>query len=158
MPSIRPGWRPSSGPRRHLVVRPMTHNHRLPHLAAAAAAVLALGLGACGGDDAARDSSAGNDSPAATDSPASGGQAASADQVAIVDFTYKPEAVRVKAGTEVTWTNEDSFAHTVTADDESFDSKNMDKGATFSHRFDTPGTFKYFCAIHNYMTGSVVVD
>ena len=158
MPSIRRGGRPSSGPRRHLVVRLMTDSHRLPHLAAAAAALLALGLGACGGDDDARDAPAGTDAPAATDSPASGGQAASADRVAIVEFTYEPEAVRVKAGTEVTWTNEDSFAHTVTADDGSFDSKNMDKGATFSHRFDTPGTFKYFCAIHNYMTGSVVID
>lgn len=140
----------------------MTSHHRLPRLAAAAALVLSLGLGACGGDDtgavdAANDAANDKSNDKAEDG-GGGGSAVSADKVAIVDFAYKPEAVKVKAGTELTWTNEDSFAHTVTADDKSFDSKNMEKGATFTHRFDTPGTFKYFCAIHNYMTASVTVE
>lgn len=142
----------------------MTPPHRLSRLAAAAALVLTLGLGACGGDatggGASADGAADDKDHASGDqSTGSGsGQATSADSVAIVDFVYKPDPVKVKAGTEVTWTNQDTAAHTVTADDKSFDSKNMDKDATFKHRFDTAGTFKYFCAIHNYMTGSVVVE
>ena len=131
----------------------MTLHHRLPRLAAAAALVLTLGLGACGGDGSGDGAGAGaTASEAAEDNEHAGddhgtGSAAEAtatDKVPIVDFAYKPETVKVKAGTEVTWTNEDSFAHTVTADDKSFDSKNMEKDATFKHRFDTAGTFKYF--------------
>ncbi len=144
----------------------MTPRHRLPRLAAAAALILTLGLGACGGDatgegDGASANGAADEKDHASGDHSTGsasGQATSADSVAIVDFAYKPDPVKVKAGTEVTWTNQDTAAHTVTADDKSFDSKNMDKDATFKHRFDTAGTFKYFCAIHNYMTGSVVVE
>ncbi len=142
----------------------MTPHHRLPRLAAAAALLLTLGLGACGGDGGGDGAGAGaNASEAAGDTEHSGddhsaGEATATDKVPIVDFAYKPETVKVKAGTEVTWSNQDTFAHTVTADDKSFDSKNMEKDATFKHRFDTAGTFKYFCAIHNYMTGSVVVE
>lgn len=144
----------------------MTSHHRLPRLAAAAALVLTLGLGACGGDGdgegaggTATEAAENNEQAGAGQSTGSAsGEGTPADKVAIVDFAYKPETVKVKVGTEVTWTNQDSFAHTVTADDKSFDSKNMEKDATFKHRFDTAGTFKYFCAIHNYMTGSVVVE
>ncbi|MDP9440888.1 MAG: cupredoxin family copper-binding protein [Actinomycetota bacterium] len=144
----------------------MTPRHRLPRLAAAAALTLTLGLGACGGDgtgegDGASANGAADESEQTGGDQSTGsgsGQATSADKVAIVDFAYKPDPVKVKAGTEVTWTNQDTAAHTVTADDKSFDSKNMDKDATFKHRFDTAGTFEYFCAIHNYMTGSVVVE
>ncbi len=76
----------------------------------------------------------------------------------IVDFNYKPADLKVKAGTTVTFTNEDSFAHTVTAKDKSFDSGNMDKDATFEMEFATAGTFEYLCAIHNSMTGKVTVS
>ena len=131
----------------------MTRNHLLRNLVGPAILAAGLLLGACGGD-------AGDDGDAAA--PAGGSTAApgsqAADKVQIVDFDFKPGDVKVKAGTEVTWTNEDGFAHTVTADDRSFDSKNMDKDAVFKHRFDEAGTFKYFCEIHNSMTGSVTVE
>lgn len=78
--------------------------------------------------------------------------------VAIVDFKYSPETLTVKKGTTVTWTNEDSVAHTVTADDlPGPDSPSMPKGATYSYTFNEAGTFSYFCQPHTYMKAKVVV-
>jgi plastocyanin len=58
----------------------------------------------------------------------------------------------------VTWTNLDSMApHTVTADDGSWGSGTLGQGATYSHVFTSPGTYTYHCAVHPYMTGTVVV-
>jgi len=78
--------------------------------------------------------------------------------VAIKDFSFTPKDITVKVGTAVTWTNGDDFAHSIESGDGSFDSEKLDSGATFSHTFDTAGTFKYRCGIHNSMTGSVVVE
>jgi plastocyanin len=69
-----------------------------------------------------------------------------------------PDTLNVKSGTKVTFTNEDGFAHTVTAKDKAFDSGNLDQGDTFEHTFAEAGTFEYRCAIHNSMTGKVVVS
>ena len=77
--------------------------------------------------------------------------------VAVVDVAYDPQRIEVPVGTTVDWTNDDPFAHTVTADDGAFDSGTMDAGQIFSHVFDDPGTFDYFCAIHPSMTGTVTV-
>jgi plastocyanin len=63
----------------------------------------------------------------------------------------------VAKGTTVTWTNNDAMAHTVTADDASFDSGNIAPGATFSHTFSTAGTVAYHCSIHTGMKANVVV-
>jgi plastocyanin len=123
----------------------MTRTPTLRRLAAAAAVVGLLVFGACGGDD--------DDTPG--DAGAAGG---GGDAVAITDFNYEPADLEVEAGTTVTFTNEDGFAHTVTAKDKSFDSGNLDEGATFEHTFDEPGTYAYLCAIHNSMTGTVTVS
>jgi plastocyanin len=58
----------------------------------------------------------------------------------------------------VKWTNQDSAAHTVTADDGSFDSGQMAQGATFSFTFSKAGTFSYKCGNHPTMLGKVVVQ
>jgi LPXTG-motif cell wall-anchored protein len=78
--------------------------------------------------------------------------------VAIADFTYTPPELHVKPGTTVTWTNDGPSDHTVTADDSSYDSSTMGVGATFSHTYDTVGTYHYICAFHEDMTGDVVVS
>jgi plastocyanin len=83
--------------------------------------------------------------------------AAAGTPVAIADFSFSPTPVTVKVGGSVTWTNKDGTTHTVTATDKSFDSKDLDGGATFSHTFATAGTFTYACAIHSSMKGTVVV-
>jgi len=79
-------------------------------------------------------------------------------KVAAVDVAFEPENIEVPVGTTVDWTNDDPFAHTVTANDGTFDSGTMDAGQSFSQTFDEPGTFDYFCAIHPSMTGTVTVS
>lgn len=77
--------------------------------------------------------------------------------VSIVDVAFKPADIEVPVGTTVDWTNDDPFAHTVTANDGSFDSGTMEGGEVFSQTFEQPGTFEYFCVIHPSMTGTVTV-
>lgn len=78
--------------------------------------------------------------------------------VAIVDFAFNPGAVTVDMGATVTWTNQGPSPHTVTADDGSFDSGQLDAGASFSHTFTAAGTVSYHCSIHPEMVGSVAVS
>jgi plastocyanin len=78
--------------------------------------------------------------------------------VTISGFAFAPATITVPVGTKVTWTNQDSTDHTVTADDgNAFDSGNIANGATFSFTFTTAGTFPYHCAIHPSMTARVIV-
>jgi len=94
------------------------------------------------------------------DVPASAASAAPTAKTAVntKDFAYVPQTLTVAVGQKVTFTNSDAIAHTVTADDKSFDSGNMDGGATWSHVFDKAGTYKYTCAYHAYMHGTIVVQ
>jgi plastocyanin len=96
---------------------------------------------------------------ASTGRPARARPAAQATQaVSIVNFSFQPATLTVPAGTRVTWTNNDSVAHTSTADGGAWDSGRLDPGQSFSHTFDTPGTFTYHCAIHPFMTGMITVE
>jgi plastocyanin/uncharacterized cupredoxin-like copper-binding protein len=81
---------------------------------------------------------------------------ASGDTVAIQGFAFDPATLEVAAGTEVTWANEDPEAHTVTAEDDSFDSGAIDPGKTFSVTLED-GSVAYICAIHPTMKGTVTV-
>ena len=76
---------------------------------------------------------------------------------------YKPDAIVVVIGVNnsVTWTNDDSAAHTVTSTSAPagacLDSGNMGSGASYTYTFTAPGTYKYDCRYHSWMTGTVVV-
>lgn len=72
---------------------------------------------------------------------------------------YAPADFTVVIGVNntVTFTNNDSAHHTVTASDHSFDSGDMGPGATYSHTFSAPGTYKYICNYHSWMSGTVTV-
>ncbi len=99
-------------------------------------------------------------SPATKAAPTSPQAAAITVQAQIVNVAF-PDMIAVKPGTTVTWTNKDSFAHTVTTDSgqtETFDSKSLDGGGTFSVTFAKAGTFSYHCNIHNTMHGKIVVS
>ena len=76
----------------------------------------------------------------------------------------EPEKARREAndlmttlGTTVTWTNNDTMAHTVTAVDNSFDSGMIAPGQSWSYTFDRPGTFEYYCTLHPWMRAKVEV-
>ena len=89
---------------------------------------------------------------AATPAPSS-----PATTVHIRGFAFVPAVLHVVTGTVVRFVNDDSEAHTVTASDKSFDSGGLDTGDAWTHAFSKVGTFSYFCALHPYMKGSVVV-
>lgn len=93
----------------------------------------------------------------ATALAACGGPATSSTSVVIRNFAFQQQTVTVAPGTTVTWTNQDTSAHTVTADDRSFTSGPLAQGQSFRRTFPRPGTYGYHCDIHQYMTGTVVV-
>ena len=93
---------------------------------------------------------------AATAAPAPTAVGGSPSSLQIRNSTF-PASTTVVAGTTVTWTNGDAEAHTVTADDGSFDSGNVAPGASFQRTFSSAATVKYHCAIHPEMTGTVMV-
>lgn len=110
--------------------------------------VLSIALGACAGDgDTARTDE--ND-----------------PTVTVETFQFAPDPVIARAGTTITFVNEDSIDHTVTAgtrDDPTpmvFDGPLPEKGSTFELTLDEPGTYDYFCEIHPGpgMTARIIVE
>jgi plastocyanin len=72
---------------------------------------------------------------------------------------YSINVLTVKAGTTVTWTNEDpGMMHTVTSADELFDSGFLEEGASLSYTFDEPGEYEYFCGPHPWMRAKIIVE
>jgi len=90
---------------------------------------------------------------AMTASPAAAADAA----IKIDNFVFTPDTLEITAGTTVTWTNNDDIPHAVGAQDLSWKSHAMDTEETFSHTFDKPGTYEYFCTLHPHMKGKIVV-
>jgi plastocyanin len=76
----------------------------------------------------------------------------------IRNFTFAPTPANIQAGTQVTWTNHDGAAHTVIADDGSFQSGVLNPGQAFSEVVRVPGSHTYHCSIHPFMTGTIVVQ
>ncbi|MGE0795371.1 MAG: plastocyanin/azurin family copper-binding protein [Acidimicrobiia bacterium] len=107
------------------------------------AALLAVGLGACGGDD-----------DGASSPPDGAGEGS---EVRIASFAFAPETLTVDVGATVTWTNDDGAAHSIEATDGSFVSESLAEGDTFEQTFDAAGERTYRCGIHQYMRGTVVV-
>ena len=93
-------------------------------------------------------------------SPSSSGQAAPSNgtlTVSIQNHAFDPTLLDVPRRTTVTWVNNDTDAHTVTADDGLFDSGVLQPGASYSVWFSGSGTVTYHCKIHPEMKGSLVV-
>ena len=63
----------------------------------------------------------------------------------------------IATGLKVTWVNDDNMVHTVTANDGSFSSGDINPGGSFSQTFTTVGVRNYFCTHHAGMTGVVTV-
>jgi plastocyanin len=130
---------------------------RKARVASALVAVALMGTAAGCGDD---DSAGGQ--------KAAGG--ASSDVVTIKTFQFAPKTLTVKAGTTVTFKNDDAINHTVTSGvrkgenmntpDGTFDLKLANAGSTATYTFKKAGTFPYYCVIHpgQGMTGKVIVE
>jgi nitrite reductase (NO-forming) len=77
---------------------------------------------------------------------------------------YIPFNVSISAGEEITWSNDDSAAHTVTSGtpsngpDGNFDSSLFMSGGTYSVTLDTAGEYPYFCMVHPWMIGNISVN
>ena len=79
--------------------------------------------------------------------------------VIIQNFAFSPNSLTVKAGTNVTWINQDSTTHTVTSDDGAFQSSgNLNKGDNYTFTFTKAGTYPYHCSMHPSMTGKIIVQ
>lgn len=80
-----------------------------------------------------------------------------------IDGCYIPSVIVIDSGSQVTWINEDSAFHSVTSGSyenpsELFDSGHLDPFESYTLSFDEIGTYDYFCTLHPWMKGQVVVE
>ena len=137
-------------------------------IAGVAAGVLIAGCGSDSEPSAKPETSSSTNSSVAPTSATQAGTVAAAPAgkgaVTVKQFQFMPAELVVKAGAEVTWTNEDDILHTATSgatpgtSDGQFDGPMDGKGKSFSHVFGQSGRYAYFCNRHNSMTGTIVVQ
>ena len=146
--------------------QPIRWRQRLGWLTVAGAAAAVI-LAGCGGSDSGAtkpESAASTSSTAVANATVTAVKPAAASAVTVKQFQFMPADLTVKAGTNVTWTNEDDILHTATSGatpgtaDGKFDGPMDGRGKSFSHAFDQPGRYPYFCNRHNSMTGTIVVE
>jgi plastocyanin len=90
--------------------------------------------------------------------PLAGAPSASGAVPVNIEFqAFSPTPLDVLPGETVEWDNISSRAHTVTADDESFDSGDIDAGDSFDRTFQAVGAYDYHCRIHPGMVGELDV-
>jgi plastocyanin len=77
--------------------------------------------------------------------------------VTVADFHFSPSSTTIHVGDTITWTNDGPSSHTATARNGGFDTGVLKKGHSASHTFTQAGTFTYFCQIHPFMHGTIVV-
>ena len=91
---------------------------------------------------------------AANTAAAGGGEGAA---VEMKGMAFLPSRIEIAAGSTITWTNNDPLVHTVTADDGTWDSGNIDPTKTFSRTFTQPGEYAVHCTPHPFMKAVIVV-
>ena len=120
-------------------------------VALCAVLALALGLAACGG------SSGGGSTSASTSAPASSSSGGGVE-IKMQNIQFAPKDTTVKVGQKVTWTNDDSVDHNVTATKGAkFMSQAFGGGKTYSFTPRKPGTISYVCTLHPGMAGKLIV-
>jgi plastocyanin len=85
-------------------------------------------------------------------------EASGQTQVMISQFMFMPMTLTIKAGSSVTWVNQDDEPHTVISDSGIFRSGALDTGMTYTFKFDKPGSYRVLCSIHPQMTALIVVE
>lgn len=79
-------------------------------------------------------------------------------EVVIGNFAFVAPLLRVKAGTTVTWVNQDDIPHSIVCPPLQVHSHPMDTDETFSYTFAKAGVYDYICGLHPFMHGQVVVS
>ena len=82
---------------------------------------------------------------------------AGANAVVIKKFAFHPKKLTVTKGVTLKVTNADGTVHTFSAKNGSFDTGELDGGTTATVALNKSGTFSFYCKIHNFMTGTLVV-
>lgn len=80
--------------------------------------------------------------------------------IRVVDNAYIDHTVTIRVGTVVVWNFDGNTgeSHSVTSNDDIFTSELLSSGSTYTFTFNEPGTFPYFCVIHNgSMDGLIIV-
>ncbi len=99
-----------------------------------------------------------NNSPA-TNPPSSVSAVAQTYNIEISNFVFSPSSLTIKKGDTVIWTNKDLMSHTITSDSGSeLESARFGRAETYSHTFNTAGTFSYHCSVHSTMKGTIIVE
>jgi plastocyanin len=130
----------------------MKCRHRHPVKALLAMGATAILIAGCGGGD----SGSATAKPSQSSPSSASGQ--SSTGVTISDFKFTPNPLTVQGGARVNVTNDDSTAHTVTADDgHSFDTGTLGQGSSKAISVAKPGTYPYHCSIHAFMHGKLIV-
>jgi plastocyanin len=140
---------------------------RLPTIAAACA-VTALALGACGDDKQSQSGrDAGEDGATVTTNPtpevqtstqSEGQQSNDIVSVGMKDIKFVPESIAANVGQKIVWTNNESVPHNVTATSGAdFASETLQNGDTYDYTPAKAGTIKYVCTIHPGQKGEITV-
>jgi 3',5'-cyclic-AMP phosphodiesterase len=77
--------------------------------------------------------------------------------VTIDNFSFAPHDTAVPLRAAITWTNKDDVPHNIVSTTHLFRSPVIDTDGQFTHQFDKPGAYDYYCSLHPGMTGRVVV-
>jgi plastocyanin len=95
--------------------------------------------------------------PPAAAQPQAAPSGAEGSKASIQDFLFQPSRLEVTAGTTIVWTNGGQVAHTVSADDGSFESGLIEPGSRGTITLKQPGTYTFHCTPHPFMKGVIVV-
>jgi plastocyanin len=117
--------------------------------------ILILALTSCSSG-----SSASAPTSAAATGSSSAGQAGGADTIVIKNFMFSPDSLTVSPGAVITVKNEDSVTHTLTDKTSQSVFNTGPVGPNQSKTFKAPGkagSYSFYCTIHQYMTGTLVV-
>jgi plastocyanin len=120
--------------------------------------LVTLLLAACGTSATPVATSAPATQPPAVATQPPGAVSGNTVEVKIAGFSFDPATITIKNGTTIKWTNMDSAAHTVAADDNSWTSVRLKQSDTYTHTFDQAGTYPYHCSLHSSMQATVIVQ
>ncbi len=79
-------------------------------------------------------------------------------EVEMREMRFARDTIRVAAGSSVRWVNRDHVAHTTAGDDGEWSSPLIGPGETYTMRLTDPGEYSYYCTLHAFMRGVIIVE